>query len=518
MTLLVTIENWAALSSWLLLLLFPVWALAEALNVLWWRPWRMERALREQGLTGTAYRFLYGDLKEMRRFLMEAVSKPMPLSHDIALRVAPFIAHKIREFGPVPRVALLEPELVKEVFVKKFDQVARPGLSAYQRYFVTGIFSYEGEKWSKHRKMLNPAFHLEKLKQMLPVFCSCCTDMVEKWEGMVGPEGSFQVDVWPELQDFTADVISRTAFGSNYKEGRKIFQLQTEQTELILLALQSVYIPGFRFLPTPKNNRRKAIHREARSILIGIIRKREEAMKKGEPTKQDLLGLMLESSSKHAQETGEKNAGMTYEDVIEECKLFYFAGQETTSILITTTMIVLSMHPDWQVKAREEVLQLFGKDKPEYNELSSLKIMTMILYEVLRLYPPVPVLERRTFKPVQIGSLLIPSGAVLVLPTVLIHRDPSNWGDDAEEFNPMRFSQGVSMALKEQYAFFPFGGGPRICIGQNFAMLEAKMALSVILQRFSFEFSASYAHAPTRRFTLQPQHGVPLKLHRLGTT
>lgn len=100
-------------------------------------------------------------------------------------------------------------------------------------------------------------------------------------------------------------------------------------------------------------------------------------MKKGEPTKQDLLGLMLESSLKHAQEAGEKDAAMTPEDVIEECKLFYFAGQETTSILITTTMIVLSMHPDWQVEAREEVVQLFGKDKPEYNELSRLKIVSI---------------------------------------------------------------------------------------------------------------------------------------------
>lgn len=101
MTLLVTIENWAAFSSWVLLL-FTVSAVAKALNVLWWQPWRMERALRAQGLTGTAYRFLYGDLKEMRRFLREAASKPMPLSHDIALRVAPFTTHKIREFGERP--------------------------------------------------------------------------------------------------------------------------------------------------------------------------------------------------------------------------------------------------------------------------------------------------------------------------------------------------------------------------------------------------------------------------------
>ncbi|XP_074582113.1 cytochrome P450 CYP72A616-like [Curcuma longa] len=510
---------------WLPPLLLAAWVVAKALNALWWRPRQLERMLRAQGLAGTPYRFLFGDLKEMGRLMEEAESKPMPpLSHDIGPRVAAFLTRKTKELGggtsftwlgPVPRVTLMEPELVKEVLVKKFDQIGRPDLGPYGHLLTTGVFSYHGEKWAKHRKILNPAFHLEKLKGMLPAMLACCSEMIEKWESKLGPEGSSEIDIWPDFQGLSADVISHTAFGSSYKEGKRIFLLQSEQAELLLLSLQSIYIPGFRFLPTPKNNRRKAIYREVQSILRGIIKKREEAIKMGEPPKQDLLGLLLESTLNHSRESGDKKGGMTTDEMIEECKLFFFAGQETTSILLTMALITLSMHPDWQERAREEVMQAFGKNKPEFEELGRLKIVTMILYEVLRLYPSVPILERTTNKPVQIGNLSIPAGVGLSLPAVFFHNDRKYWGKDAGEFNPERFAEGVSKASKDQFAFFPFGGGPRVCIGQNYSLLEAKMALGMILQRFSFELSPSYSHAPTAVFTLQPQHGAPLKFRRL---
>ena len=119
----------------------------------------------------------------------------------------------------------------------------------------------------------------------------------------------------------------------------------------------------YRFLPTPINNRRKKIDREVRALLRGIIEKREKAINLGEASNDDLLDLMIKSNLKHFQEHGNsKNTRMTTEEVIEECKLFYFAGQETTSVLLTWTMVVLSMHPSWQVRAREEVLELFGKN------------------------------------------------------------------------------------------------------------------------------------------------------------
>ncbi|KAF5199594.1 Cytochrome p450 [Thalictrum thalictroides] len=439
----------------------------KVLNWVWLKPRKLEKCLRQQGINGRPYKFLKGNVEDLGRMMMEARSKPMELSHRIVPRVIPFIHEGVEKYGkftfdwrgPTLRVNIMDPELIKEVFSNKYYQYSKTKVNPYLKLIVTGLVSHDGDTWARHRRIINPAFHLEKLKLMLPAFHTCCSELVSKWQKLVSGT-SCELDVWPDFEKLTASVISRAAFGSSYEQGERIFQLQTQLGGLIMQALQSVYIPGISwYLPTKQNNTRIKIEREMQSLLTDIIKKREEAMKLGEACDNDLLGLLLESNLK---EKNSKNVGMSIDEVIDECKLFYFAGQETTSTLLVWTMIVLSMHPDWQEKAREEVLQLFGKDKPEFEGLNHLKIVTMILYEVLRLYPPVVVMTRTANRNMKLGEVYIPKGVQIALPTLLMHHSRELWGEDAEEFNPERFSEGISKATKNQVIFMPFGGGPWI--------------------------------------------------------
>ncbi|KAG7577255.1 Cytochrome P450 superfamily [Arabidopsis thaliana x Arabidopsis arenosa] len=494
------------------------WWVWRTLQWVWFKPKTLERYLRRQGLAGTPYTPLVGDLKRNFSMLAEARSKPIKLTDDITPRVVPYPLQMLKThgrtfytwLGPIPTINIMDPEQIKEVFNKVYD-FQKVHTFPLARLIAAGLVSYDGDKWAKHRRIINPAFHLEKIKNMVPAFHQSCSEIVGEWDKLVSDkESSCEVDVWPGLVSMTADVISRTAFGSSYVEGQRIFELQAELAQLIIQAFQKAFIPGYHYLPTKGNRRMKAAAREIQVILRGIVNKRLRAREAGEAPSDDLLGILLDSNLGQTE-----GNGMSTEDVMEECKLFYFAGQETTTVLLVWTMVLLSQHQDWQARAREEVKQVFGDKEPDTEGLNQLKVMTMILYEVLRLYPPVSQLTRAIHKEMKLGDLTLPGGVHISLPIMLVQRDTELWGKDAAEFKPERFKDGLSKATKSQVSFFPFAWGQRICIGQNFALLEAKMAMALILQKFSFELSPSYVHAPDTVFTIHPQFGAPLILHKL---
>ncbi|GJN07296.1 hypothetical protein PR202_ga25116 [Eleusine coracana subsp. coracana] len=483
------------------------------------RPWRLSRVLREQGIWGTSYQFPAGDLKQSGQLNAEAWSKPMALCHDIIPRVIPHVHNTIKEhgnicftwLGPVPKVIIGDAVPVRDILSNKLGHIMKFTSKRSGELLAFGIANHDGEKWAKHRRILNPAFHLDHLKRMLPAFYTCCTDLVDRWESkLASSDGSYEVDIWPEFRNQTGDVISRTAFGSNIVEGRRIFQLQAEQAQRLIKSFQYMYIPGSLYLPTKNNRRMDEINKEIEGIIRGLIMKREREMGNGEPSGNDMLGLLMQSN----MDSGKGSMRMSTEDIIDECKLFYFAGTDATAVLLTWTLVLLCMHPEWQNVAREEVLSVFGRDKPNFDGVSRLKKVTMILYEVLRLYPPQVTLTRRVSKDIQIGGITYPEGVILELPIILIHHNTELWGEDAREFKPERFAEGISKANKDRPAYFPFGWAARICIGQNFALLQAKMALSMILQRFEFQLSPSYSHAPYTVITLHPQHGAQIILKK----
>ncbi|XP_027180765.1 cytochrome P450 CYP72A219-like [Coffea eugenioides] len=220
---------------------------------------------------------------------------------------------------------------------------------------------------------------------MVPqVLVSCC-NLIDRWKMLLAADGRSEIDINSELHGLSADVISRAAFGSSYKEGKKIFEHQKEQAVLASEAYRALYLPGLRFLPTKKNRRRYQVDIEIKAMLRDLICKKQKAMQDGEAGNADLLGLLLQCKE-------EKGNDMTIEDVIEECKQFYLAGQENTALWLTWTLILLSMHPAWQEKARQEVLRICGKSPPEMDILHRLNIVSvnMLLTPILFIFSQTP--------------------------------------------------------------------------------------------------------------------------------
>ncbi|EPS61577.1 hypothetical protein M569_13217 [Genlisea aurea] len=515
-----------AISSLVLAALFFSY---RVLNWAYLRPKRVEKFLRKHGLRGNEYRFPYGDSMELIRSGERSEPKPIGLEDDIKSRVSGFVAKTIQTygnccfiwFGPNPVIILSDAELVKEVLTKPETYGQVENANPLVKLFFTGVVSYEGEKWIKHRKILNPGFHLENLKLMIPAFKWSCEGVLNKWEEFImSSDGSAEIDVWPYLQDITSEAISRTAFSSSYEEGKKIFQLQREQADYVVEASRSLYIPGSQYFPTKRNRRMKEIEREIQVMTSAIIDRRIKEIKSGEPSgssSSDLLRMMLESNFQEIEQHGSnKSFGLTVREIVEECKLFYFAGQETTSALLSWTMVLLSRYPEWQEEARREVLGVFGKEGTPHSEgLNHLKI-NMILLEVLRLYPPVISYGRRAKEEINLGRRFrLPAGINISLQIMFLHHSTEIWGEDALSFNPERFREGAAKAQRGNGIFFPFGWGKRMCIGQVFTMLEAKIVIAMILQKFCFQLSPCYVHAPFFSMTMLPQHGAPLILRKL---
>ncbi|PNT70057.1 hypothetical protein BRADI_2g04660v3 [Brachypodium distachyon] len=348
---------------------------------------------------------------------------------------------------------------------------------------------------------------------LLPFIGKTVVDMVEKWHGMADTEsGEVEIDVSEWFQIVTEDAITRTAFGRSYEDGKAVFKLQTKLMAFASEAFRKVFIPGYRFLPTKKNTSSWKLDKEIRKNLVTLIGRRQEATddERLEGCAKDLLGLMINAGSNSDRRT-QLVSPITVNDIVEECKTFFFAGKQTTSNLLTWTTVVLAMHPEWQELARQEVLEVCGtQDIPCREQLAKLKTLSMILYETLRLYPPAVATVRRAKSDVVLGGYHIPRDTELLIPIMAVHHDVRLWGPDATEFNPARFAEGVSRAAKHPTAFIPFGLGARMCIGQNLALLEAKLTVAIILQRFEFWLSPKYIHAPTVLMLLHPQYGAPI--------
>jgi len=489
-----------------------------------WRPYAFHKAYAGQGIRGPPYRILVGSVPEYTELLRESHAQPIEnISHDIVPRMMPHYL-KWRQiygetffywFGIHSRLYISEPELIKEVLSNKFGHyhkaAPRPLLLSL---LGRGLPLIDGLRWVNHRRIVSHVFDVDKLKTMVKKMAACTSSMLDNWQEMVAPVNSHgkEIDVHHEFAALTADIICHTAFGSSYNEGKEVFDLQRELQQMVAKAERSVFIPGSQYIPTRKNRYVWKIDRRLKEILNSIIQARLET-KTTTGTHvgygNDLLGIMLAANQKELGGS-QRNLSMTIDEVMDECKTFFFAGQETTSTLLTWAVFLLAINPEWQEVLRKEVLSVCGTDIPDANMLSKMKSMTMVLNETLRLYPPGTLMVRQAYKEIKLGKHFLPKGASLSLPILVMHHDENLWGQDAKLFKPERFAEGTSRAAIHPNAFLPFSLGPRNCVGQNFSMFEAKTVLAMILQRLSFSLSPFYKHAPIAMITLQPQNGMPI--------
>ncbi|KAJ6372196.1 hypothetical protein OIU76_026640 [Salix suchowensis] len=371
--------------------------LIKIVVLLWCTPRRIEHHFSKQGIRGPPYRFFIGNVKEIVEMMLKASSQPMPFSHNILPRVLSFYHHwkKIYGatflvwFGPTVRLTVSDPDLIREIFTSKSEL-------------------YE--------------------KLLVPVVAKSAIDMVEKWSAMTNSD-EVEIDVCEWFQTLTEDVITRTVFGSSYEDGKAIFQLQAQQMVLAAVAFRRVLIPGYRFLPTKRNINSWRLDKEIKKSLMKLIERRKEKSsinrthQDGCP--KDLLGLMIQASN--------SSTDVTIHDIVEECKSFFFAGQHTTSNLLTWTTVLLAMHPQWQAQAREEVLRVCGsRDVPTKDDVAKLKTLTMILNESLRLYPPTIATIRRSRADVELGGYKVPGGTEILIPILALHHDPVHMGQRRE--------------------------------------------------------------------------------------
>ncbi|KAH7569959.1 hypothetical protein JRO89_XS05G0024300 [Xanthoceras sorbifolium] len=401
----------------------------------------------------------------------EVISSPMELSHHIFPRIHPFIYTWVKLYGKnfiiwyghQAQLVVTEPELIKEILDNKEESYPKTKLQGYLKKLLgEGLVTSEGDKWFKQRKLANHAFHGESLKGMIPAMIASVEMMLERWRHHDGKE----IEVFQEKLVKTSDNIELDK-----------------------------------------------LEQEIRESFIKMINERVEKMKMGklDSNANDFLGSLLQ-----AYHHTDKTKKISRDDMIDECKTFYLVGHETTTILLTWTILLLAIHADWQEKVRKEVLELFGKQNPKPDNIGRLKTMSMVFSETLRLYPPVVSLTRRINKEVRLGKLTLPANMEFNIPITQLHHNPDIWGEDVHLFKPERFSEGMAKATNNNTAIYlPFGLGPRNCVGLNFATTQAKIALSMILQRYKFNLSPNYVHSPVEFLTLRPQHGLQIILHSL---
>ncbi|MEX0786183.1 MAG: cytochrome P450 [Dehalococcoidia bacterium] len=413
----------------------------------------------------------------------------------------------VRTYGDIVRFRIFiwqnyliaHPDHIKHVLQENPQNYHKGFLYEFLKPVVgEGLLTSEDEFWKRQRRIAQPAFHRKVLASLASAMTDETADMVERWREPAA--AGKPIDVLAELMALTLEIVSRTMLSTDVAE-----ETDAVRDSVVVLREHVAYRAFHVFtlperVPTARNRR---FHR-ALSTVDGIVYRMIDERRRDASEANDLLSTLLAARD---EETGE---GMTDKQLRDEVITVFLAGHETTANALSWALYLLSQHPDVEERLAGEVDAALAGRVPTLEDLHSLPYTRMVIEEALRLYPPAYAFARRAMGDDEIGGYRIPKDATVLLSPWVTHRHPEFW-DQPERFDPERFTPERS-AQRPRYAYFPFGGGPRQCIGNEFALMEAQLVLAMVAQAFRVRLLPGHAVIPEPAITLRPLGSLPMTL------
>jgi len=412
-----------------------------------------------------------------------------------------------REHGDVVRLRLVQtvhfinhPELFRHVLQENHRNYTKGfGYDRMEPLVGKGLLTSEGELWRRQRKLVQPAFHRQRIAAFADLMARHTAAMLERWDAL--PAGE-TIDVHAQMMQLAFAIVGDALFSIDLtNEAAAAGEAFAQALAIIDERFQSMFV-GPAWWPSASNRRLRAATGVLDELVNGIVsRRRREGTEH-----DDLLGMLMSARD----ETG--GAAMDERQLRDEVVTMILAGHETTANTLTWLWWLLAQNPLARTRLEAEADAALGHRRATLADVSALPYTAMAIEETLRLYPPVWLFGRRAIADDTLGDYRIPAGGALFLSPYLAHRDPRFW-PDPERFDPERFT-AEAVAQRPRFAHFPFALGPRMCVGAAFASMEMTIVAAMVAARYRLDALPGHRVEPDPRLTLRPRDGLPMRLQR----
>ena len=399
-------------------------------------------------------------------------------------------------FPPLEGVFINHPDFIADVLVEHNRDFIKPlTIQRFRALLGTGLFTNEGDSWRRQRRLIQPAFHRERINAYAATMVDQTVRAIAGWSD--GEER----DVFEDMTALTFRIVGRTLFDTDVSsDASEVGMALTAALTALNDRISSFGILVPDAVPIPANIRLRRAVRSLDRIVYRLIRERRiDAVDRG-----DLLSMLLQVRDEDDGST------MSDREIRDEVMTMVLAGHETTALALTWAWYLLSQNAAAEARFQSELDAVLGDRLPAADDLIRLVYTNMVVTESLRLYPPAWAIERAAIRPTQVGGRPVRPDTTLLMSAWTVHRDP-RWFERPNEFEPDRWSDGLARRIA-RFAYFPFGGGPRQCIGNTFALSEAALLLATIGQRFRLRLVPGQDTVPAPKITLRPKRGLRMVL------